>query len=786
MTVPPDAPEAPRSPGIRPTWASSDKDLVGTSLGSARLWYTLGHGILNEVYCPRIDIAQVRDLGFIVADGHGFWCEVKRLPGYVLETPAPGVPLATVVHSHPRFNLTLRICPDPRREVLLLEFRLDGEAGMRPYVLLAPHLGGTGRDNLAWCAEYGGGAVLWAEQGPFGLALAARDEHGQDAYAALSVGYVGTSDGWQDFSRHGRMTWDYGAAGPGNVAMIGALQPRGVLALGLATSKEAAATLACAALAQRFDEVWQGQAQVWAHWHEQHSAVAVPPDLPEPLARQFRISAGVLKTHLDKSYAGAMVASLSVPWGNSREERGGYHLVWPRDLVESAGALLALGAFDEARDTLRYLLATQQRDGHWFQNQWLGGKPYWQGLQLDEAAFPVLLAAALAERGQLDGIPVAAMVAHALAFLVSRGPASPQDRWEEDAGLNPFTLAVCIAALVAGSEFVPKQDAELAVAVADFWNARLEDWTVARSGQFVHGLGVAGYYVREAPAGALASEDALCRVLPVKNRRHDPDLPAAEQVGLEFLQLVRFGLRDARDPLVVDSIRVADALLRVETPKGPVWHRYNGDGYGEHLDGSPFDGTGRGRAWPLLTGERGHYALTAGEDPLSYLSAMDAMTGDGGLIPEQVWDEHPPPGRQPGAPSGSAMPLLWAHAEYIKLAVSRQLGRPSDRPAAVWARYGARRPEPEIWIWTPAAPVVRVPRGKSLWLLFSRPVLLHWGRDGWQHIGDLPAAGAGLEQWRVILSAGDLAQAQTLEFTWQWQDSGAWLGRDYRIVISPR
>ena len=785
MSASPGATEAPGAPGMQPTWTSSDKDLVGTCLGPARLWYTLGHGIVNEVYYPRIDIPQIRDLGFIVADGHGFWSEVKRLPGRVLRTPAPGVPLATVVHQHPRFTLTLRVCPDPLREVLLLQFRLEGDAAMRPYVLLAPHLGGTGRDNLAWCGEYGGGSVLWAEQGPFGLALVARDDQGGDAYTAMSAGYVGASDGWQDFSHNGDMTWRYASAGPGNVALTGALGCSGALALGLGTSKEAAATLACAALAQPFDHVWEAQALAWSHWHSQYSATTTPPDLPAELVRQFGISAGVLKTHLDKTYVGAMVASLSVPWGNSREERAGYHLVWPRDLVESAGALLALGAVDEARDTLRYLVATQQADGHWFQNQWLGGKPYWSGLQLDEAAFPVLLAAALAERGQLQGTPVAGMAARALAFLVSRGPASPQDRWEEDAGLNPFTLAVCISALVTGSRFLSAQDAEIATAVADFWNSRLEDWTVARTGQFVHGMGLAGYYVREAPAGALASEDALCRVVPVKNRQHDPDLPAAEQVGLEFLQLVRFGLRAARDPLIVDSLKVADALLRVETPKGPVWHRYNGDGYGEHGDGTPFDGTGHGRGWPLLTGERGHYALAAGEDPLPYLAAMDAMTGRGGLIPEQVWDEHPPTGHRPGEPSGSAMPLLWAHAEFIKLAVSRHLGRPTDRPAAVWERYGGRRPDPSVWLWTPAAPVVRMPRGKSLWILLPRAALLRWGINGWQKIRDTAAEGAGLGQWRVVLLAPDMVQAQTLEFTWQCQESGDWHGRDYRIAISP-
>ena len=148
---------------------------------------------------------------------------------------------------------------------------------------------------------------------------------------------------------------------------------------------------------------------------------------------------------------------------------------------------------------------------------------------------------------------------------------------------------------------------------------------------------------------------------------------------------------------------MVDLLLKTETPSGPVWHRYDSDGYGEHDDGGPFDGAGRGRGWPLLTGERGHYALAAGEDVLPYIEAMMAMANPVGLIPEQVWDAAPIPerGLAPGKPSGSAMPLVWAHAEFIKLCFSRELGRPVDRPAAAWARYRGARPTIDYDIWGP-------------------------------------------------------------------------------------
>ncbi|TCV89488.1 glycoside hydrolase family 15 protein [Sulfurirhabdus autotrophica] len=376
--------EAPGSPGISPTWCSSAKEAVGCALGPSRVWFTIGGGIVNEVYYPRIDIPQIRDLGFIVADNQGFWVEVKRLDSHKLVWAAQGIPAIEIVHQHDRFTLTLRITPDPQRDVLLVDVQLDGDASLRPYVLLAPHLGGSGNNNQAEVSTYRGRRILWAEQGPFGLALAAVEKNQLDAWGCASAGYVGTSDGWQDFNRHGRMQWQYAGAGPGNVALTGELPRQATLALGFAGSKESAATLAVSALLQPFNEPWQQQIDDWTTWHrcceKQNDGLHSIPDL---LRDQFFTSAMVLRSHQDKIYPGAMVASLSIPWGNTRDERGGYHLVWPRDLVESAGALLALGAEDEARDILRYLITTQHADGHWYQNQWLGGKPYWQGMQLD-------------------------------------------------------------------------------------------------------------------------------------------------------------------------------------------------------------------------------------------------------------------------------------------------------------------------------------------------------------------------------------------------------------------
>jgi glucoamylase len=777
--------DAPGAPGLSPTWSSSAKEMVGCSLGPARLWFTVGGGIVNEVYFPRVDIPQLRDLGFIVADGAGFWVEVKRMWRHVVTLAAPGVPAVHVVHHHPRFELTLRVTPSDDRDVLLIEVQLEGDAQLRPYVLLAPHLGGTGRDNRAASAVHRGRKVLWAERAPFGLALAAGSARQLDAFGRVSAGYSGASDGWQDFAQHGRMTWEYDTAGPGNVALMGELPRYAVLGLALGGSAEAAATLAFGALFEPFERHWERQIAAWTHWHANREAESTPPaDVPDACIEQFRISSMVLRAHRDKTYPGAMVASLSVPWGNTHEEREGYHLVWPRDMVECAGALLSVGAFEEARNTLRYLLATQNADGHWHQNQWLGGRGYWQGIQLDEAAFPVLLAAALRDRDALEGTDVTDMVRRALGFLVRTGPVSAQDRWEEDAGINTFTLAICIAALVDGAPSLPDADRDLALAFADYWNARLEDWATVSDTPLARRFGVPGYYVREAPADALESRSANDEVLAIKNRSQDPQLPAAEQVGVDFLQLVRWGLRRADDPLVLGTLKIVDALLKVDTPSGPCWHRYNGDGYGEHDDGRPYDGTGRGRAWPLLTGERGHYELVAGRDPLPFIIAMTRMASPGGMLPEQIWDAAPIPARglEPGRPTGAAMPLAWTHAEFLKLVTSRMLGRPVDRPKAAWARYRGVRPALTRVMWCEHAPAAELPAGCALTVALQQAGTVHWGVNGWHELRDQATTASSLGLHVVAIDTARLRAGDRIDFT--FRRGSDWVGTDFQIRVT--
>ncbi len=755
--------------------------MAGTSLGSSRVWFTVAEGILTEVYYPRIDIPQIRDLGFIVADDRGFWVELRRLGEYEVRLPKPGVPAVTIIHHHSRFTFTLRICPSQRRDTLLIHYQLEGDKDLRPYALLAARLGGDARNNFATVAKHNSRTVLWAEQGPFGLALMAGNDDGSDAWQRCSVGCLGASDGWQDFDRHGRMSWQYDAAGPGAVSLMGELPRQATLALGFATSKESAATLALASLMDDFETVWDLQCRAWESW----LGMCRLPALPDHLNDMLSLSAMVLKVHQDRTYVGAAVASLAVPWGETSESRGGYHLVWCRDLVETAGALVAMGAYEDARDVLRYLMATQQEDGHWFQNQWLGGEAFWQGIQLDEAAFPVLLAASLRDQHALADIPVTDMVHRALSFIAREGPITGQDRWEEDPGINTFTLAIAIAALVEGSTFLDGESVEFALQLADSWNARLEEWTVVRNTSLARQLGVSGYYMRISPADILVNERAQTEHVAIKNRAIDPNLPADEQIGTDFLQLVRYGLRRADDPIVIDSLRVVDKLLKTDTPSGPVWHRYNGDGYGEHNDGSPFDGTGRGRGWPLLVGERGHYELLAGIDPLPYIKAMVAMSSSVGMLPEQVWDWKPIRDYrlQPGRPSGSAMPLVWAHSEFIKLCYSRVKGYPVDRPAATWARYEGKRPEVFDTLWGPWYRPRHIRIGDKFSVVLRDPARIHWGSNGWRAIQDTVTSDTGLGVYKASLSLAGLHAGDTVQFTIYWLNKMCWEGQDYEVQL---
>ena len=313
-----------------------------------------------------------------------------------------------------------------------------------------------------------------------------------------------------------------------------------------------------------------------------------------------------------------------------------------------------------------------------------------------------------------------------------------------------------------------------------------EDWSFVTDTSLARELAVSGYFIRTVPLDALARRSAHCERVPTKNLAQDPGLPANARISTDFLQLVRYGLRQADDAYIVDSLKVVDHLLKSDTPCGPVWHRYNNDGYGEHPDGTPFDGTGLGRGWPLLTGERGHYALAAGEDALPYLDAMMAMSSPLGLIPEQIWDRDPIAGHNlnPGKPTGSTMPLVWAQAEFIKLCYSRELGHPVDRPFATWKRYRGMRPSIDYDFWGPHVRPQKLQMGKTLTIALGAPARVHWGINGWNNIRDDDTRDTTLGLHVVDLPVAGLVAGETIQFTFLWRDREAWEGHDYEVLVT--
>jgi glucoamylase len=298
--------------------------------------------------------------------------------------------------------------------------------------------------------------------------------------------------------------------------------------------------------------------------------------------------------------------------------------------------------------------------------------------------------------------------------------------------------------------------------------------------------------VAEADAADAASpKDGF---VPIKNRPPSESCAREElTVSVDALALVRFGLRAADDPRIVNTVKVIDALLKVVTPRGPAWHRYNGDGYGEHDDGSPFDGTGVGRAWPLLTGERGHYELAAGRlDAAEQLArAVQTFAGDSQLLPEQVWDapDIPERGLFCGQASGSARPLVWAHAEFLKLRRSIEDSVVFDQPPQAFARYvtaGKRTTPYAVWEFNNKIRTMKV--GKVLRIETLGPAIVHWGTGGaagtvgWQDIRDTETVDTGLGVFVAGLPTTAL-QSGRVDFTFYWPEVDRWEGTDFRVVL---
>ena len=488
-----------------------------------------------------------------------------------------------------------------------------------------------------------------------------------------------------------------------------------------------------------------------------------------------------------------MVASASIPWGEAKgdEDLGGYHLVWTRDMVNSVTGLLACGATATASRALIYLACSQQPDGGFAQNFWINGVPYWRGIQLDQVAFPIMLAWRLWKADALGDFDPYPMVKAAAGFLIRHGPCTQQERWEENSGYSPSTLAAGIAGLICAADFAKhrgdQEDGVFLEEYADFLESHIEGWTVTTQGTLLPGI--PRHYIRIHPVDINdpePHEDPNLGLLTIRNRPPGSrsEFPAKEVVDAGFLELVRYGVRSSSDILIEDSLRVVDSILKVVTPAGPAWYRYNHDGYGLRADGGPFQGWGKGRLWPLLTGERGHYELAAGRDVKPFIRAMEGFASRGGMLPEQVWDEPDRPGhsRRFGQCAGAAMPLMWAHAEYIKLLRSARDGQVFDRIPIVAARYLNKRGRKDLEVWKPTRRVRTMSADKVLRIQAEASFRLRWTSDEWQTFLDSASIATGLGAHFVDIPVSS-QQRMPLRFTFLWTETQRWEGRNYEVEV---
>src|SRR5712692_3622094 len=646
------------APASRPTsdhWTSGDKDAIGTAFGtSSPIWFTAVHGTLADLLYPTVDSDNLRQFGFLVTDGSSFFFDASQngvATSRVTDDRALTYELRVDDTDH-HFSLVTELAADPTGAVVLERTRLVGDGSrLHVYAYLVPHLGGSGVSQSAFFEGMRG----YVSKGQRWLAVG-----GDAGMGARTAAYLGRGDGFDQLHGHALVN-RFRQAGPGRVTLTWELPQGGswtsALALG-PTRRDADAALDSA--------IGRGPRAVFEAYRSGWQAYAAGLSAPQGAAPLFFHSAEVIKMSEDKLHPGAIVASVAKPWGDTAGDDDhdvGYRKVWPRDLYHAASGLLAAGDEGTAVDVVRFMGRQQRPDGSLPQNTDLEGKPVWTGQQLDETADAILLAVRMSRLLTAGEGPD---VTRAADYIVRSGPATQQERWEEAGGYSPATMAAEISALDAAVLWSSKTGKSFDHAsnwaeTARRWDAALEKYTLTRSGV----LGAGTYYLR---ITADAQPDAA-ELIDLANQGGVWD--QREIIDPSFLELVRLGVRPALDVRVTASLRVVDAASSGQASGMMLWYRYPHDGYGEKNAGSA--PPGQGHLWPLLAGERGVYTVLAGGDARQYLAGLESLAGADQLLGEQVWEGT-------GLPTGSARPLVWAHAEYIVLAQAAATGRVSDQP----------------------------------------------------------------------------------------------------------
>lgn len=685
---------APGAPGQDAHWPSAAKQGFGTANSvSSKVWFTLADGVMTEVYYPTIDVPNVQTLQLVIVTANGNVETETADTNHSIEVLDSARSLSFRQQNKAKsgaYTITKSYVPDPERSSLLIDvgfhWNSAGPCGCAVYLYYDPSLNNSGLHDSAWRD----GSWLVAADTDKSSALAVIPNGFDDEIN----GYLGTSDGLTQLRQTGHIA-SYLRADNGNVVqtarvslgfgphlgLIGSNE-RFTFVLGFGPTPDEAIRNGQASVRKGFAAARTEYERGW------HAYVASLPTVEPKYQRQFNMAVMILKALEDKTYRGATIASPSIPWGggpNANEATvSGYHAVWSRDLYQVATALDAIGDRAAAKRALDYLFHVQQKpDGGFPQNTWVDGRPIGSGLQMDQIALPLVLAYQL---GRTDRKTWLRHIKPAADFIIKHGPVTAQDRWEEKPGYSPATIAAEIAGLVCAASLAKTNgnnvSASAYLKTADDWARKVERWTATTTGKYGDG----NYYLRINENGN--PNDGAKIEINSGGGVYDE----REVVDAGFVELVRLGIKSADDPLIVKSLAVVDRLIKLETPGGSAWYRYNHDAYGERPDGQPYDGrTGKGRLWTLLTGERGEYELARGDKARARqrLDTMMAFANEGMMIPEQVWDREDRLNGISGfgGGTGSATPLAWSMAQFIRLAMNLKRGRNLETPRIVAQRY---------------------------------------------------------------------------------------------------
>ncbi len=603
---------APGGPGQKAVWTEADKDgfATATSLRS-RTWLTLDDGRLTEVYYPDLGTPALRDLQLVVSDGRTFsereqdstrqrvrLLDPKSLSYRQVNTDRDGL-----------YRIVKTYTTDPARSSVLVhvEFRALTKRPLDLYVLHDPALSNNGDDDSG--GSRAGGLVAWDDSAASALLTDARFERS-------SSGFLGTSDGWTDLAADHRMDRHHDVATGGNVVQMARTNLDGknhremTLALGFGADRGEAVDTARASLGRGFDSAARAYA---GGWHDYVGELKPRPASARAYGPAYWVSAMVLAASEDKLHRGASIASPSMPWAwgllTIEQPSAAYHLVWPRDLYQVASAQIALGDSEAAERSLDFAFERMQKpDGSFPQNTRVDGAENWTNLQLDEVALPIVLAWQLR---RFDAPTYGEHVKKAADFIAANGPYTPQERWENQSGWSPGTIAAEIAGLVCAAD-IARRNGDLASAqrwetVADDWQSQVDAWTATSNGPY----NPKPYYLRltkpqqeEPPANPDPNVGTTYSI-------GDGGPSAADQravVDPSFLELVRLGVKPHDHQTVLNTLQVVDDQLGVDTPNGRFWHRFNFDGYGETRQGGPWDLSDPdsfrtiGRIWPIFAG----------------------------------------------------------------------------------------------------------------------------------------------------------------------------------------